>query len=96
MKSRTAPPTGAASSAELADAPRLRVGGEIRFDRLTRAIYATDASIYEIVPRGVVFPRDASDVTAVVETCRQFGTSIIARGAGTGLTGGAGTDGSIR
>ncbi|MCH8149183.1 MAG: FAD-binding protein, partial [Planctomycetes bacterium] len=89
MKSSTGPPNGADSSEELADALRLRVGGEVRFDRLSRAIYATDASIYEIVPRGVVFPRDVSDVTAVVETCRQFGTSIIARGAGTGLTGGA-------
>ena len=88
MKGPTGPPTGG-SSTEMADALRLRVGGEVRFDRLTRAIYATDASIYEIVPRGVVFPRDVSDVTAVVETCRQFGTSIIARGAGTGLTGGA-------
>ena len=89
MKGRTGPPTDGDLSTEMADTLRLRVGGEVRFDRLTRAIYATDASIYEIVPRGVVFPRDVSDVTAVVETCRQFGTSIIARGAGTGLTGGA-------
>ncbi|MCH7527847.1 MAG: FAD-binding oxidoreductase, partial [Planctomycetes bacterium] len=89
MTSRSGPLTDADSSAKLADALRLRVGGEVRFDRLTRALYATDASIYEIVPRGAVFPRDVSDVTAVVETCRQFGTSVVARGAGTGLTGGA-------
>lgn len=68
---------------------RQRVRGEVRFDRLSRAIYASDASIYEIVPLGVVLPRDAEDVALIVRTCGELGASVIARGAGTGLTGGA-------
>ncbi|MCK4341240.1 MAG: FAD-binding protein [Phycisphaerae bacterium] len=70
---------------ELAAATR----GEVRFDNLTRALYATDASIYEIVPLGVVIPRDANDVAATVNVCRRHGVPVIPRGAATGLTGGA-------
>ena len=66
-----------------------RLRGEVRFDRLARTIYATDASIYEIVPIGVAMPRDVDDVVTAVNECRRAGISIIARGAGTGLTGGA-------
>lgn len=89
--------TGQAAPAQLAN---LRAGhleqtlkgsirGDVRFDRLSRAIYATDASIYEIVPLGVVLPRDAADVVATVHACREAGVPIVARGAGTGLAGGA-------
>ena len=68
---------------------RQRTKGEVRFDRLSRTLYATDASIYEIIPVGVLFPRERSDVVAAVEACRATGVSIVPRGAGTGLTGGA-------
>jgi FAD/FMN-containing dehydrogenase/Fe-S oxidoreductase len=70
---------------ELEDA----VAGEVRFDRLSRALYATDASIYEIVPAGVVMPRSIDDVSAIVKICRSHRMSMTPRGAGTGLTGGA-------
>ncbi len=66
-----------------------RVRGEVRFDRLARTLYATDASIYEIIPAGVVCPQDIDDVVATLKTCAAHGESVIARGAGTGLTGGA-------
>ncbi len=66
-----------------------RVCGDVRFDRLARTLYSTDASIYEIVPAGVVCPRDLQDVVATVEVCRAHATPIVARGAGTGLAGGA-------
>ena len=65
------------------------IKGEVLFDDLSRTIYATDASIYEITPLGVVLPKDVDDVLTVIEQCRLSGTSIIPRGAGTGLTGGA-------
>lgn len=65
------------------------VSGDVRFDRLARALYATDASIYEIFPLGVVYPKSIEDVVAAVRECRAIGTPIIARGAGTGLAGGA-------
>lgn len=71
------------------DELRRAVAGEVRFDRLTRAIYSTDASIYEITPLGVVTPRTTADVVATVEVCRRHRVPIVARGAGTGITGGA-------
>ena len=63
--------------------------GVIRDDRLYRALYATDASIYQIVPDGVLIPRTVEDVRTAVRTCARHGVPITARGAGTGLTGGA-------
>ncbi len=68
---------------------RQKLAGEVRFDRLTRTLYSTDASIYQITPLGVVFPKDIGDVVTTVNECRAASVSIIARGAGTGLTGGA-------
>ncbi|MFH1418155.1 MAG: FAD-linked oxidase C-terminal domain-containing protein [Planctomycetota bacterium] len=66
-----------------------RIEGEVRADRLIRALYATDASIYQIVPDVVVFPRSSADVTSVVRACVEHGLPLTARGAGTGLTGAA-------
>jgi FAD/FMN-containing dehydrogenase/Fe-S oxidoreductase len=66
-----------------------KIAGELRTDRLARALYATDASIYQIVPDGVVFPKSPEDVIATVQTCGRYGVPVTARGAGTGLTGAA-------
>ena len=74
-------------SAGLADALRAQIRGEVRFDRGTRALYATDGSNYRQVPIGVVVPRDADDVLATVELCRQFGAPLLCRGGGTSLAG---------
>ncbi len=82
-------PAAARSVSPLADALRAAVTGDVRFDALSRTLYSTDASIYEIIPEGVVLPRSAADVTAMVRECQKYGTTIVARGAGTGLTGGA-------
>src|SRR4051812_44748700 len=64
-----------------------RFSGEIRFDRLSRALYSTDASVYQIVPLGVVLPRTEEDVVATVQTCARFGVPITARGGGTSQAG---------
>ena len=63
--------------------------GELRTDRVARVLYATDGSIYEIVPDGVAFPKTTDDVAAAVRLCTKHGVPLTARGAGTGLTGGA-------
>src|SRR5579862_4649494 len=63
------------------------VRGEVRFDRGTRALYASDGSNYRQVPIGLVVPRDADDVVAAVAACRQFGAPVLPRGAGTSLAG---------
>ena len=59
------------------------ITGEVRFERLDRALYSTDASIYQIVPLGVVIPKSADDVVATVKECARFGVPITARGGGT-------------
>lgn len=68
---------------------RERIAGEVRFDRLARTLYSTDASIYQITPIGVAFPGNVPDVVALVDACREARVPIVPRGAGTGLTGGA-------
>lgn len=64
-----------------------RVRGEVRFDRGSRALYATDSSNYRQVPIGVIVPRDAEDVEAAVAVCREHHVPILARGGGTSLAG---------
>ena len=61
--------------------------GEVRFDRISRALYATDASVYQIEPLGVVLPRSSEDVVKVVEIAAMYGTTITARGGGTSQAG---------
>ena len=77
----------------MTDAEELRstlgagLSGEIRFDRLSRAIYSTDASIYQLIPVGVVLPKTEEDVVATVKTCGRFRVPITARGGGTSQAG---------
>ena len=66
---------------------RSALRGEVRFDRISRAIYSTDASIYQIMPQGVVVPRCVEDVIRTVRTCRRYGVPITARGGGTSQAG---------
>jgi FAD/FMN-containing dehydrogenase/Fe-S oxidoreductase len=68
---------------------------QVAFDNLTRQLYATDASHYQIEPLAVAFPRDARQASAIIQAAVQAGVSIIPRGAGTGLTGGAIGDGLV-
>jgi FAD/FMN-containing dehydrogenase/Fe-S oxidoreductase len=63
------------------------VRGEVRFDRGSRALYATDGSNYRQVPIGVVVPRNLDDVVATVDVCRKHGAPILSRGGGTSLAG---------
>jgi FAD/FMN-containing dehydrogenase/Fe-S oxidoreductase len=68
---------------------------EIAFDNLTRQLYATDASPYQIVPLAVAFPKNAAQAGSVIQAAAQAGVSVIPRGAGTGLAGGAIGDGLV-
>lgn len=63
------------------------IAGEVRFDRLDRALYSTDASVYQIVPLGVVAPKSAEDVVQTMRLCARFGVPITARGGGTSQAG---------
>ena len=64
-----------------------QVEGEVRFDKMTRVLYSTDASIYQIEPIGVVMPKSAEDVIAVVETAGRYDVPVLPRGGGTSLAG---------
>ncbi|MGW3283643.1 FAD-binding and (Fe-S)-binding domain-containing protein [Streptomyces sp. NPDC001002] len=72
---------------DLQGALRKVVRGEVRFDVTARALNTMDASNYRRVPLGVVAPRDADDVAAVLEVCRESGVPVVARGGGTSIAG---------
>jgi len=68
---------------------------DVAFDNLTRQLYATDASVYQIEPLAVAFPASAHDASAIIRAAQQAGVSVIPRGAGTSLSGGAIGDGLV-
>jgi FAD/FMN-containing dehydrogenase/Fe-S oxidoreductase len=61
--------------------------GEVLFDAASRGRYATDASIYQVMPVGVFVPRGADDVDAAIAIARELGTPVLSRGAGTSQCG---------
>ncbi|MFF8399131.1 FAD-binding and (Fe-S)-binding domain-containing protein [Streptomyces sp. NPDC016172] len=63
------------------------VRGDVGFDATSRALVTMDASNYRRVPLGVVAPRDADDVAAVLEVCRERRVPVVARGGGTSIAG---------
>jgi FAD/FMN-containing dehydrogenase/Fe-S oxidoreductase len=63
------------------------VEGEVRFDAYSRRLYSTDASMYQVEPIGVVLPRTAADVHAVLELANRYNVPVLPRGGGTSLTG---------
>ena len=61
--------------------------GEVRFDAVSRALYSTDASVYQIHPRGVAVVKSEADVVSVVNLCRKHRCPITMRGGGTSQSG---------
>src|SRR5213596_817191 len=72
-----------------------QTGCDARFDSLTRKLYATDASIYQIEPLGVAFPKNAEQASAVIRAAADAGLPVTPRGAGTSLVGNAIGEGLI-
>src|SRR5436305_2961581 len=64
-----------------------QIEGEVRFDALSRALYATDASVYQIYPLGVVVPKSRADILHTLEVCRRYRCPITMRGGGTSQAG---------
>src|SRR5438045_7432676 len=71
----------------LARALRRHTSGEVRFDDTSRRLYSTDASIYQVVPLGVVIPRTVDDLVAAVQIAAELEVPIVPRGGGTSLSG---------
>ncbi len=59
----------------------------VAFDQVTRLLYSTDASNYQIPPVGVTFPRHADDVCVIHEIATRHAVPILPRGGGTSLAG---------
>src|SRR5580704_14778473 len=70
-------------------ASRLRkeVRGEVLFDAFSRGRYSTDASIYQVMPIGVVVPRTEEDAICVLQIAAEAGVPVLPRGAGTSQCG---------
>ena len=66
---------------------RDELDGEVQFDDYTRHLFSRDASMYSIMPLGVVFPRHADDVAATVRVANRLGVTVTPRGGGTSLAG---------
>jgi FAD/FMN-containing dehydrogenase/Fe-S oxidoreductase len=74
-------------TSRLADRLRRETAGEVLFSAGDRGRYATDASIYQVMPLGVLVPRSTADVAAAMAICREEGVPVLARGAGTSQCG---------
>ena len=64
-----------------------QIEGEVRFDPYSKALYSTDASLYQIEPIGVVVPKNKADVIAAVKIAYEQNVPILPRGGGTSLAG---------
>ena len=64
-----------------------KIQGEVLFDDMSRALYSTDASLYQIRPLGVVLPRSREDIVQAVRTAAKHGVHLLPRGGGTSLAG---------
>ena len=63
------------------------IDGEVRFDAVSRALYSTDASVYQIEPLGVVIPRSQEAIIRAVTIAARHGVPITPRGGGTSQAG---------
>ena len=74
-------------SKDLVEELRRDLDGEVRADRMSRLLYSTDASIYQVEPIAVVIPKTAEDVIAVLTAAARHGVPVLPRGGGTSLAG---------
>lgn len=65
----------------------LQLDGELHYDKLTTSIYATDASVYRMLPIAVAYPKTSKDIKTLIDFANANNTSIIPRTAGTSLAG---------
>ncbi len=72
---------------QLAASLQKRVDGDVRFDQYTKMLYSTDASVFQIMPLGVVLPRNEGDVQCVLEHAVEFDVPVLPRGGGSSLAG---------
>jgi FAD/FMN-containing dehydrogenase/Fe-S oxidoreductase len=79
--------TIASAESRLAERLKREIRGDVLFSRADRGRYATDASIYQIEPIGVIVPEEIGDVAAALSIAREEGVAVLPRGAGTSQCG---------
>jgi len=77
----------AAGPADMAGALRQLDVGELRLTGHDRLLYATDASLYQVMPLGVVIPDSVKQISTLLEFCRRQRIAVLPRGGGTSLAG---------
>ena len=75
------------AATQLAAQLKKEIRGDVLFDRFSRGRYATDASVYQMMPHGIVLPRDTNDVQICLQSASEHGVSIVSRGGGTSQCG---------
>ena len=75
------------ATTSLAAKLRAHVEGEVLFDAFSRGRYATDASIYQLDPVGVVVPKNEDAARTAIQIAAEHGVPILPRGAGTSQCG---------
>jgi FAD/FMN-containing dehydrogenase/Fe-S oxidoreductase len=83
----TASKVSSERSSALAERLRREIAGDVLFDPASRGRYATDASIYQITPVGVVIPRHQHDLQVALDIARDAKVPLLARGGGTSQCG---------
>ena len=76
-----------ANISPLARKLRQQIQGDVLFDDFSRGRYSTDASIYQLMPIGVVVPKSDDDVEAVIKIAKEEGVPVLPRGSGTSQNG---------
>ncbi|WP_299799860.1 FAD-binding and (Fe-S)-binding domain-containing protein [uncultured Maribacter sp.] len=74
---------------------RQDIEGDVRFDNLTKTIYATDASVYRKIPLGAAFPKSVDDIKKIIRFANDENIGLIPRTAGTSLAGQCVGDGLV-
>lgn len=69
------------------DSLQKQLSGGIEVADGARGAYATDASVYQVMPSAVAFPKTDNDLEQIVKFCREHQISLIGRGGGTSLSG---------
>ncbi|MDG2141865.1 MAG: FAD-linked oxidase C-terminal domain-containing protein [Gammaproteobacteria bacterium] len=76
-----------ANISPLARKLRQQIQGDVLFDDFSRGRYSTDASIYQLMPIGVVVPKSDDDVEAAIKIAKEEGVPVLPRGSGTSQNG---------
>ena len=75
------------NNSQFAETLKKNIRGDVLFDSFSRGRYSTDASIYQVEPKGVIIPKTEEDVLAAIQISRENNIPILPRGAGTSQCG---------